>query len=345
MGEHLSSGCSGSPPPPAHGDPRIPICLRSLGTAEAQENLAKGRITRVRDPVQFRALILQTTTHAPLPLRERWEVPSRSAGPFGCPGPPSQQRRPTTCPFSRRARSGERMQPPGFRSSQGSSQTALRPGWTRSSPPQPPAPRPATSSCASPTPSRSLCSALEEALGGAVATGLVDGIKTAHQTAIPWTCRGCVGEGRTGRRATHCSPSSAAPDSSLPVGGRKNSPGGGGEGAFPPRNSRLRSLLLSSAPIVGPSRPPPPPQTPWLWSVPENFASRVTGTQSPADSWDWLASASRRLGVGGGGPRSCSPSSTCGGREGWGGGREPSCAGWGWGGLRSQGERRGEKAS
>lgn len=32
----------------------------------------------------------------------------------------------------------------------------------------------------------------------------------------------------------------------------------GGEGAFPPRNSRLRSLLLSSSPIVGPSRPPPP---------------------------------------------------------------------------------------
>jgi len=36
------------------------------------------------------------------------------------------------------------------------------------------APRPATPGCASPTPSLSLCSALEAALGGAVATGLVD---------------------------------------------------------------------------------------------------------------------------------------------------------------------------
>ena len=109
MEGHLSSGWSRRPPPPVHGDPWIPICLRSLGTAKAQENLAKGRTTWVR--VQFRALISQATTHAPLPVRDRWEVPSPSAGPFGCPGPTSQQRRPTTCPSSRRARSGERTQP------------------------------------------------------------------------------------------------------------------------------------------------------------------------------------------------------------------------------------------
>ena len=129
-----------APSTPVHGDPWIPICLRSLGTAEAQENLAKGRTTWVR--VQFRALISQATTYAPLPVRDRWEVPSPSAGPFRCPGPTSRQRRPTTCPSSRRARRGERTQPLGFRSSQGSSQTALRPGWARSSPSQHPAPPP-----------------------------------------------------------------------------------------------------------------------------------------------------------------------------------------------------------
>lgn len=64
-----------------------------------------------------------------------------------------------------------------------------------------------------------------------------------------------------------------------------------------------------------------PSLTPGLRSVPENFASLDTGTQSRADPWDWPASASPSLGWGLLGD---SPSSRCGRREGWGEGRESS---------------------
>lgn len=53
-------------------------------------------------------------------------------------------------------------------------------GGRRAAPRSPEAP-----GSASPTSSRSRCSALKAALGGALATGLVDCIKTMHPTAIP----------------------------------------------------------------------------------------------------------------------------------------------------------------
>lgn len=118
---------------------------------------------------------------------------------------------------------------------------------------------------------------------------------------------------------------------------------------FPPRNSRLQKPPpFLPPPSWAPSRPPPPRSSPPAKPLGSRVSPRTSPRASPGPRTQrapgtGLRPLPRRLGVGWG-SFGCSPSLPCGG--GWEEAGASSCwwRGWWWG-ARSQGERRGEKAS
>lgn len=145
----------------------------------------------------------ETDGESPGPLASLFRAQGRAPNKGGRPRAPP-----------RRGPGVRRRAAPSSRSNPGCIRTRrCASGGRRAAPCSPEAP-----GSASPTPSRSRCSALEAALGGAQATGLVDCIKTMHPTAIFRFAGKKWGVGR------HIVP----PPLQLPtlsVGGRENNPG------------------------------------------------------------------------------------------------------------------------
>lgn len=142
-----------------------PSELESLGAAEPgrrEENPARG-------PIEFRALISHAQSFA-VGIGRGWGVPKPLSWSLVCPGPHTQQRRPATCLTPGRGPAvGTHADPGSWPVAAGSRLCAAPQVGAKQHPRSPAAP-----GFASPTPSLSSCSALEAALGGALATGLVD---------------------------------------------------------------------------------------------------------------------------------------------------------------------------
>lgn len=209
--------------------------------------------------------------------KDRWEFPSPSAGPFPGPGPPSQQRRPTTCPLLPAGLEWGCTQTPVPAPARARSRRSAVPQvgaqQPPAAPPPPAVPRPLPAAAAA-APWKSARGSSGNWLGGLNQNRA----SNSSSSDLGW------GAGWGGGRHAVTLPQQLQ---TLPVGGRGNSPGGVKVPFLPVTHASIVSLFLH--PHRGPFA------APGLWSVPENFASRDTGTQSPAGSWDWLASASRRL--------------------------------------------------
>lgn len=141
--------------------PNVP---EALGAAEAQKTWQRGG-----EPWSAVLQGLELLFRSPPPTLLCCRDPGGGPG-FPSSGLHSQQRRPTTCPLLDAGLAWGRTRSPGSGSGQGWIPTRRgAPGGRGAAPSSPAAP-----GCASPTPSRSRCSVLEAALGGALATGLVD---------------------------------------------------------------------------------------------------------------------------------------------------------------------------
>ena len=149
-----------------------------------------------------------------------------------------------------------------------------------------------------------------------------------------------MGGGRTGRRATHRSPSSAAPDSSLPVGGRENSPvcvcvcvwgGGAVKVLFLPGTHASVASFFPPPPswaLRGPHLRPPTPASPLALECPREL--RLARHRDPEPSGLLGLACVRLSEAWGGGGRVLSAAALplpAGGVKARVGGREPSC--WG----------------
>ena len=190
------------------------MCLRSLSAAEAQKTWQRGGEPR-SGVLLTSELLFRSPPPTLLCRKDRWEFPSPSAGPF--PGPPSQQRRPTTCPLLPAGLEWGCTQPPVPAPVRARSRRSAVPqvGTQQppAAPPPPAVPRPLPAAAAA-APWKSARGSSGNWLGG------------LNQNRASNSSSSDLGGGGGGWRGGGHAVTLPQQLQTLPVGGRENSPGG-----------------------------------------------------------------------------------------------------------------------